>query len=87
MNIKNKSLMEIHLAVFMFGVAGLFGKLLALPAMIIVLGRVVFSSIFLLIIMLFMKKNIKLAGRKHYFYLAVMGVILAIHWSTFFISI
>lgn len=87
MNLINKSLIEIHLAVFLFGVAGLFGKLLSLPAMIIVLGRVVFSSIFLLIILLYLKKEIKLSKRRHYFYLAVMGVILAVHWSTFFMSI
>jgi drug/metabolite transporter (DMT)-like permease len=87
MNIKNKSLMEIHIAVFLFGLSGLFGKLLSLPSMIIVLGRVFFSSVFLLIIMLYLKKDIKLKQRKHYFYLLVMGVILAIHWSTFFQSI
>lgn len=87
MNIKNKSLMEIHLAVFLFGLSGLFGKFLSLPSMIIVLGRVLFSSAFLLIIMLYLKKDIKLKQQKHYFYLAVMGVILAIHWSTFFKSI
>jgi drug/metabolite transporter (DMT)-like permease len=87
MNIKNKDLMHIHLAVFLFGLSGLFGKLLSLPPMIIVLGRVFFSSIFLLIIILYLKKDIKLKQRKHYFYLVVMGVILAIHWSTFFKSI
>lgn len=87
MNIKNKSLMEIHLAVFLFGLSGLFGKLLSLPSMIIVLGRVFFSSIFLFVIMLYLKKDIKLKQQKDYFYLIVMGVILAIHWSTFFKSI
>ena len=87
MNIKNKSLMEIHISVFLFGLSGLFGKLLSLPSMIIVFGRAFFSSIFLLLIMLYLKKDIKLKQQKHYFYLVVMGVILAIHWSTFFISI
>jgi drug/metabolite transporter (DMT)-like permease len=87
MNIKNRSLMEIHLAVFLFGLSGLFGKFLSLPPMIIVLGRVFFSSIFLLIIMLYLKKDLRLKQRKHYLYLVVMGVILAIHWSTFFKSI
>lgn len=87
MNIKSKSLIEIHVAVFLFGVSGLFGKLLSLPSMIIVLGRVFFSSIFLLFIMLYLKKDIKLKQYKHYFYLIVMGIILAIHWSTFFLSI
>ena len=68
MNIKSKSLIEIHLAVFLFGLSGLFGKLLSLPSIIIVLGRVFFSSIFLLIIILYLKKDIKLKQQKHYFY-------------------
>lgn len=87
MNAKDKSLIEIHLAVFLFGLSGLFGKLLSLPSIIIVLGRVLFSSVFLLIIILYLKKDIKLKQQKHYFYLALMGVILAVHWSTFFKSI
>lgn len=87
MDIKNKSLMEIHLAVFLFGLSGLFGKFLSLPSIIIVFGRVFFSSIFLLIAMVYFKKEIKLKQQKHYFYLLVMGGILAIHWSTFFKSI
>jgi drug/metabolite transporter (DMT)-like permease len=87
MDLKNKSLMEIHLAVFLFGVSGLFGKLLSLPSIIIVLGRVFFSSIFLLFLLLYMKKDVKLKEKKHYFYLIIMGVILAIHWTTFFQSI
>lgn len=37
--------------------------------------------------LLYLKKDIKLKQRKHYFYFAVTGVILAIHWSTFFKSI
>lgn len=87
MDARNKSLMEIHLAVFLFGVSGLFGKLLSLPSIIIVLGRVFFSSIFLLFLLLNMKKDIKLKEKKHYFYLLIMGIILAIHWTTFFQSI
>lgn len=59
MGLKNKSLIEVHIAVFLFGLAGLFGKLLYLPPMIIVLGRVVFSSIFLFFIMHILKKDIK----------------------------
>ncbi|SKA75583.1 Permease of the drug/metabolite transporter (DMT) superfamily [Caloramator quimbayensis] len=84
---KNKSLIKIHAAVFMFGLAGLFGKSLSYPPMIIVLGRVFFSSIFILVIMLYLKKDIKLKSRKDYTYLIIMGIILAVHWSTFFKSI
>ena len=87
MDTRKKSLIEIHLAVFLFGVSGLFGKLLTLPSIIIVLGRVIFSSIFLLFLLLYMKKDIKLKEKKHYFYLIIMGVVLAIHWTTFFQAI
>lgn len=87
MNEKNKSLIEIHLAVFLFGAAGLFGKLLALPSIIIVLGRVFFSSIFLLLLIFYLKENLKLGQKRDYYILAIMGVILAIHWCTFFQSI
>lgn len=87
MNRKSRGLMEIHVSVFLFGLAGLFGKWLSLPPMSIVLGRVFFSSIFLFFVMLLFKKSIRLKQRTHYFYLMVLGVILAIHWSSFFQSI
>ncbi|MFL0198617.1 DMT family transporter [Clostridium sp. WILCCON 0269] len=84
---KNKDLMGIHIAVFLFGLSGLFGKLLSLPPMIIVFGRVLFSSIFLLILIFYFNENIKLRSYKHYLLLVIAGIILAIHWSTFFKSI
>lgn len=87
MNAKTKNLVEIHLAVMLFGLSGLFGKLITLSPTIIVLGRVFFSSIFLFIIILYLKKDLKLKEKRHYLYLIMMGVILALHWSAFFKSI
>lgn len=84
-NINN--LIHIHIAVFLFGLAGLFGKLIDLPPTIIVLGRVVFATIFLAIILFSRKQSIKLKQRKDYFHLAILGIILAIHWTTFFQAI
>jgi len=87
MNAKTKSLLEIHAAVFLFGLSGLFGKILELPVMMIVLGRVFFASAFLFIVLLYLKKTIKLDRQKDYAAMVVMGILLAIHWSTFFLSI
>ncbi|TGE34925.1 EamA family transporter [Desulfosporosinus fructosivorans] len=87
MNAKARSLTEIHLAVLLFGLSGLFGKLIILSPTIIVLGRVLFSSIFLMMIILYLKKDVKLKKKKHYLYLIMMGIILALHWSAFFKSI
>lgn len=87
MNTKNISLVQIHVAVLLFGLAGLFGKLISLPAITIVFGRALFASIFLFIVLTCLAKDIRLKQAKHYLYLTVMGVILAIHWVTFFKSI
>lgn len=87
MDNKRQSLVEIHVAVLLFGLAGIFGKLLLLPSPIIVLGRVLFSSCFLLLVMLLTKTEFRLKSKKDYVYLSLMGIILAVHWSTFFQSI
>jgi drug/metabolite transporter (DMT)-like permease len=84
---RNKSLIQVHSAVLLFGITGLFGKFLLLPAMIIVLGRVFFSSVFLIFANLYLKNSIRLKVRRHYYFLIIMGVILAVHWSTFFHAI
>lgn len=87
MNDKNKNLIQIHLSVLLFGITGIFGKLITLPSIIIVLGRVIFSSLSLFIFLKFTKQNLKLKNKKDYFYLVFMGIILAIHWTTFYQSI
>lgn len=87
MDKKKQSLLEIHLAVLLFGLAGIFGKLISLPSPLIVLGRVFFSSLFLFLLMFYFKKGFGLKEKKHYLHLIIMGIILAIHWTTFFQSI
>jgi uncharacterized membrane protein len=82
-----KNLFQVHIAVFLFGLAGLFGKLVDLPSTIIVLGRVLFATVFLVFILLYLKQSIKLKQKRDYFYLTILGVILAIHWVTFFQAI
>ncbi len=79
-------LVELHTAVFLFGFAGLFGKIISLPAMLIVLGRVLFASAFLLLILLYRGESLRIEGDAKIF-LPVLGVLLALHWSTFFYSI
>jgi drug/metabolite transporter (DMT)-like permease len=86
MGIKSRSLTEIHSAVLLFGLAGLFGKLLPVPSLIITFGRVLFAFLALLIILLFKKQSVKLLN-KDYFIFLISGLILSIHWFSFFRSI
>ncbi|MBX2874134.1 MAG: DMT family transporter, partial [Saprospiraceae bacterium] len=84
---KRKDLVQIHIAVFLFGLAGLFGKLVDQPALIIVLGRVFFGAIALFILYGYRRQSIRLKQQKDYLWFALFGLILAVHWLTFFHSI
>jgi len=87
MKARYRSLTEIHAAVLFFGLAGLFGKLISLPSLIIVLGRVFFATIFLALFLLFRRQSVRLKPKRDYARLTVLGLILAVHWVTFFQSI
>lgn len=87
MDEKKRGLAEIHLAVLLFGIAGLFGKFLALNSVVIVFGRVFFASFALLILIFAYKQSIVLKKRKDFLSFTLLGIILAIHWGTFFYSI
>jgi drug/metabolite transporter (DMT)-like permease len=86
---KNKGIAQLHLAVVLFGMAGLFGKLLILPAMIIVLGRVFFASWVLGAFLIFKNRtfSFKTTDLKTFIWLAALGVLLAFHWFSFFYAI
>ncbi len=82
-----RSLGEIHVAVLLFGLAGLFGKWLLISPTLIVLGRVFFASLTLGLILWISRESISLAPSKIYVYLLLLGVLLSVHWITFFQSI
>lgn len=84
---KRKSLYEIHLAVLLFGFAGLFGKWLLISPIIIVLGRVIFASAALVLLLRISKLSIKIPSIKYFLYFFLLGFILAVHWVSFFHSI
>ena len=87
MKVRRRGLLEIHIAVLFFGLAGLFGKLVLLPSTIIVFGRVFFATIFLSLALLYSKQGIRLRQKQDYLLMALMGVIMAVHWVTFFQAI
>ncbi len=87
MNARTRSLAEIHIAVVFFGLAGLFGKLISLSPLVIVFGRVFFASLFLIVLLRIQKQTLRLENRRDYLLFLLLGLVLAIHWVTFFLSI
>jgi drug/metabolite transporter (DMT)-like permease len=84
---KRHAVLGIHIAVLLFGLAGLFGKLLVLSPLVIVFGRTFFASITLGIIIFYSKIQLRTQSKKDLIVLILLGLILAIHWITFFHSI
>jgi drug/metabolite transporter (DMT)-like permease len=85
----SRHLLSIHVAVLLFGFAGLFGdeRLLPLSAIAIVLGRAVFASATLLLVALVRRDILGSASRRSILAFAVLGLLLAMHWTTFFQSV
>lgn len=76
-----KGLLSLHSAVLLFGIVGIFAKVVNQPSAIIVLGRVFFSSIFLWCFLFFRKQKIRLNKKEDYYWMIGAGVVLAAHWT------
>lgn len=80
--------LKIHLAVVLFGFSGLFGKWVDQPAYIIVLGRLFFAVLGLGIFGIIQKGTIiGIRTIDNSKILIWPGILLAIHWVSFFESI
>jgi drug/metabolite transporter (DMT)-like permease len=77
------ALLALHLAVALFGLAGLFGKTLELSPLVIVLGRTMVAAVALGIAAIVRHERL---GRIEVS-LMLNGAILALHWVTFFLAI
>lgn len=82
----HSGLLQVHGAVLLFGLAGLFGKYIALPALLITLGRVIFAALALGGVLAVRRSSFALRGRD-YLLLPLAGAVLAVHWAAFFQSI
>ena len=87
MDVRTRNLIEIHLSVVLFGLTGLFGKFISLPAPHIVLGRVFFASVSMGLYFFFRKKDVRLARGADYAAMAAVGAVLALHWTAFYLSV
>jgi drug/metabolite transporter (DMT)-like permease len=80
-------LIQIHLAVFLFGFAGLFGKFIPIHPAAITFGRTFFAGITLLIGLILTRTTFAIQSRRDFFTLLLSGAVLVVHWFTFFQSI
>jgi drug/metabolite transporter (DMT)-like permease len=81
-----RALGSLHLAVLLFGFAGLFGKWLALPPVAIVFGRSAIACVTLALLTRIVREAAPLRASLEW-RLAGGGAVLALHWVAFFQAI
>jgi drug/metabolite transporter (DMT)-like permease len=79
--------LAVNIAVLLFGLAGVLGKMTGLPATIIVFGRVVVAGAALGVVALRVQANLRPRSANDALILGGQGVLLAFHWVAFFQAI
>jgi drug/metabolite transporter (DMT)-like permease len=80
------SLVSIHCAVLLFGLAGLFGKTIELSSLEITWGRTVLAALALGFALFIQRKRFAIK-KSEFLSFVLMGLLLAAHWWTFFHAI
>lgn len=85
-NDKFKSYLNLHLIVFIWGFTAILGALITITADAIVWYRMLLAAVFLSVFILFKKKSFKIP-LKSFLKLVFVGLLIAMHWVTFFHAI
>ncbi|NNE25443.1 MAG: DMT family transporter [Saprospiraceae bacterium] len=83
MNKKLSSYLQLHTAVLLFGLTAILGDLISITAFNLVWWRVLITSLSLLLFIRFGTRLYKL-GKKTLLIFLGIGVIVAVHWVTFY---
>ena len=84
---KYKYHLLLHFIILLWGFTGILGKLIHLDFYHIVWNRLLFALIGLGLVFLFFKKSIKIKSFKVLITLFGVGILVALHWITFYKSI
>lgn len=77
----------LHFIIFLWGFTGILGKLIHLDFYHIVWNRLLFALIGLGIVFLIKKRSVRLTSFKQLLKICGVGIIVALHWVTFYKSI
>lgn len=81
-----KSYLQLHFIVFIWGFTAILGELISIDALPLVWFRMT-MAVFFIVIFIFYKKINVVVPRKVMFYFFLLGLVIALHWLTFFKAI
>ena len=82
-----RSVAALNLAVLLFGLAAVIGRFVQAPSVVIAGGRVICSAAVLLALSLLSRTPLRLANKRDLGLAVFAGLVLALHWTTFFQAI
>ncbi len=86
MSVNRTAWLQIHLCVFLWGFTAILGRLITLPALPLVLWRMVAVGLVLLLLARVWRGMLRLTARHFLAFLGV-GVLVALHWLTFYAAV
>lgn len=86
MNDHQRSLIQLHCSVLLFGGTALFSHLLPWSALDITMFRTAIAALALMVIIKFQGDALKLNNAKDYLVAIALGVIVGLHWVTYFLA-
>ncbi len=84
---KTKSIINLHIVIFIWGFTSILGRLISIDSFSIVWYRMLLASLFIYIYFIFHKKNIFNVNIKSLGYFSLGGLLISIHWLLLFYSI
>jgi drug/metabolite transporter (DMT)-like permease len=81
-----KALIQMHAAVLLWGFTGVLGRAISLDAPVLVWYRMLLTAVFMAVILFYRKQWVAIP-RKHMLLMALIGVLMGLHWVAFYGSI
>lgn len=78
-----KALLQIHLAVLLWGFTGVLGRAITLDAPVLVWYRMLLTAVFMAVILFYRKQWVRIE-RKDVMQLTLVGCLMGIHWVAFY---
>lgn len=85
-NDRVKNLIHLHFIVFIWGFTAVLGKLITVDALRLVWYRMLIAALLILLYIFIRKIHFKLL-KKTFLWMVFGGVVIALHWVTFFMAI
>ena len=81
-----KALLQMHLAVLLWGFTGVLGRAITLDAVVLVWYRMLLTALFMIVILYYRKQWVAIA-KQDLKQLILVGSLIAVHWVAFYGSI